>query len=232
MIVRMGLIERLPSLSPEAFSAHWRGPHGTAASHMPNLRRYEQNHVVDNSQLGLAYPRGPWKLDGFSQLWFDDLAAMRAAISSGAYVGVATDTPTVMTMPGIIAAEPQVVRPPDRTQGALRKRMSILRRRDDVTPDAFKREWLEVHAGLVAALPGMAGYIQNLIVARESAPNIPCGYEALPIDGIVELWFPDSETIKTAFASAQGHAVLDHARSFIAEITTYLVETHIIVSDR
>src|ERR1700722_14485314 len=111
MIVRMGLIERLPSLSPEAFSAHWRGPHGTAASRMPNLRRYEQNHVVDDSQLGLAYPRGPWKLDGFSQLWFDDLAAMRTAISSAAYAGVATDTPTVMTMPGIIAAEPNVVQP-------------------------------------------------------------------------------------------------------------------------
>jgi uncharacterized protein (TIGR02118 family) len=232
MIVRMGLIERLPSLSPEAFSAHWRGPHGTAASQMPNLRRYEQNHVFDNSQLGLAYPRGPWKLDGFSELWFDDLAAMRTAISSDAYAGVAIDTPTVMTMPGIIAAEPNVVQPLDRTHDALRKRMSILRRRDDVSPEAFKREWFEVHAGLVAALPGVAGYVQNLIVARESAPNVPCSYEALPIGGIVELWFPDADAIGAAFASAEGRAVLDHARSFIAEITTFLVEPYVIVGSR
>lgn len=232
MIVRMGLIQRLPSLSPEAFSEHWRGPHGTAAAKMPGLIRYEQNHVVDARQLGKACPRGPWTLDGFSQLWFASVETMRAAITSPAYGGVAADTPSVMTMPGLIVSEPHVATPVEARGARLRKWMSILRRRPDLSPDRFREEWLGRHASLVARLPSLAGHTQNFVFARESSPNVACSYEALPIDGIVELWFRDAAAIEAAFAAPEGRAVLDHAQDVIAEITTYLVEAHVIVGDR
>ena len=232
MIVRMGLIQRLPTLSPKAFSLHWRGPHGTAAARMPGLLRYQQNHVTDWRQLGLDYPRGAWALDGFSQLWFEDVTAMRAAITSPAYTGVAADTPNVMTMPGLIVAEPHVVRPVDPAGARPAKRMSVLRRKPGVSPERFRHEWLDVHAGLVSALPNLAGYTQNLVFAREVAPNVAGSYDDLPIDGVAELWFADANAIVAAFASPAGRAVLDHARQFIAEITTFLVKTCVIVGNQ
>ena len=228
MIVRMGLIQRLPELSLEEFRSHWLGPHGAAAAQMPWLRRYQQNHVYDDAQRAIAYARGPWRLDGFSQLWFDDLASMRQAIGSPAYAGVASDTPDVMIMPGLLACEPNVVVEATRPTPPLVKRMSILRRRLELSPEDFRREWTATYAELVRRLLHLAGYIQNVVVARELRPNEACGYAELPIDGVVELWFPDLATIDEAFASVAGRAAMAHAKTFLAEITTYLVEPHTI----
>ena len=55
------------------------------------------------------------------------------------------------------------------------------------------------------------------------------GYERLPIDGVGELWFDSVEAFVAAFASPEGRRTMAHAQSFIAEITTFLVETHVIV---
>jgi hypothetical protein len=44
------------------------------------------------------------------------------------------------------------------------------------------------------------------------------------VDGMVELWFPDTETIEAAFRSDVGITTMTHAKEFIAEISTFLVE--------
>jgi hypothetical protein len=51
----------------------------------------------------------------------------------------------------------------------------------------------------------------------------------MPIDGIVELWFDDAESINNAFGSAIGKETMAHAATFIGEITTFLVETVTVV---
>jgi uncharacterized protein (TIGR02118 family) len=85
------------------------------------------------------------------------------------------------------------------------------------------------HARLVRETNGVHGYRQNLVVAREVPKGTPVGYEGLPIDGIVELWFESTESLDAAFASPEGKTLMAHARVFIAEITTFLVERHVIV---
>ena len=54
--------------------------HGPLAAKLPGLRRYHQNHVVDRAQRGITYARGGLDFDGFSELWFDDLPSMQAAL--------------------------------------------------------------------------------------------------------------------------------------------------------
>ena len=110
----------------------------------------------------------------------------------------------------------------------LLKRMSLLRRRPEVSPELFLREWREEHAHLVRRVQGVRGYRQNLVTAREVPKGQPVGYEGLPVDGIVELWFDDAAAIDTAFGSPQGQTLMMHAREFIGEITTFLVETHVV----
>ena len=84
-VVRMGMIRRLPSLSSAEFRDHWKGPHGAIAARIPNLRRYHQNHTIEVLPLA-GLPDG-WRLDGLSELWFDDIEAMRPPVSCLSMIG-------------------------------------------------------------------------------------------------------------------------------------------------
>lgn len=77
--------------------------------------------------------------------------------------------------------------------------------------------------------PNLKGYTQNLVIDRGGADlTSPVSYEQVPIDGIVELWFRSVDDVRTAFSPA-AEVSQRHALDFIATITTYLVETHVIV---
>ena len=227
MIVRMGLIKKKPQWSTDEFRRYWVEHHGALAARLPGLRRYEQNHVVDQAQRGISYERGPEQLDGFSMLWFDNEEGMRAAIATDAGRALVADEDHFIGKLRIVAVDQVEVIPPADDRPLI-KRMSLLRRLPEVSPERFKHEWRVEHARLVRETKGVQGYRQNLIVAREVPKGTPVGYEDLPIDGIVELWFESPESLDRAFGSAEGVTLMAHARVFIAEITTFLVERHVI----
>lgn len=227
MIVRSGLIHKKPDWSTEDFHRYWRENHSELASQLPGLRRYQQNHVVDSVQRGISYPRGPEQLDGISMLWFDSEQAMKEAIATPAGRALVADENHSMGHLRIVALDQVEVIAPA-TDRPLLKRMSLLKRLPGVSPERFKHEWREEHARLVKRVEGVRGYRQNLIVSREAPKGTPVDYERLPIDGIVELWFDDAESLDAAFATPQGVTLMTHAREFIAEITTFLVETHVV----
>ena len=228
MIVRTGLIRKKADWSSADFRRYWREQHGALAAKLPGLKRYEQNHVVDSVQRGIAYPRGPERLDGFSMLWFDSEAAMRAAIATEAGRALVADENHFIGDLRIAALDQVEVIAPA-TDRPLLKRMSLLRRLPEVSPERFKHEWREEHARLVKRVAGVRGYRQNLMVQREAPKGTPVDYDQMPIDGIVELWFDDAASLDAAFASPQGGTLMTHAREFIAEITTFLVEPHVVV---
>lgn len=228
MILRMGLLTRRPELTPDAFRAHWREVHGPLAVRLPGLLAYHQNPITDAAQRGIDHARGAWALDGISQLWFADAAAMRAAIASASYDGVAADSPAFIANTKVIAAEPHVVVPLPADPGPCIKRMSILTRPPGLSAEDFSREWREVHGPLVRRFPHLLGYTQNHVVAREAVLGTDAAHAALPVDGVVEMWFRDLDDLGAAFASEAGVAAMAHAQRFIAEITTFLVEPHVV----
>ncbi len=224
MQVRMGLLDKKPDWSAERFRAHWRDHHAALARQLPGLRTYVQNHVTDRTQRGIVFARGPEQLDGLSQLTFEDDDAMRAALATPIGRALVDDEQHFIGRLRIVTADTHtVVEPPP--AGTALKRMSLLRRRPDVTPEVFAREWRDVHGPLVRGLSGILGYRQNLITSRQAPKGTPVGHEGLPIDGIVELWFADTASIDAAFGSSAGRETMAHAQTFIGEITTYLVET-------
>lgn len=111
----------------------------------------------------------------------------------------------------------------------LIKRMSLLKRRADINSEKFISEWFDVHSFLVKRLPEVKGYTQNLIFDRAHGRGRPATYEELPIDGIAELWFTDLDSLNAGFGSDAGKTLMTHATEFIAEISTFLVETHEVV---
>lgn len=228
MQVRMGLLNKKDDWSMDRFRSYWREQHGQLASQLPGLEAYHQNHVIDTAQRGISFKRGPETVDGISQLWFDNAKRMNDAFSEALGKKLIADEEHFIGRLRIVAATPiEVIAPPP--PGAALKRMSFLRRRADVSPDVFAYEWNVRHAALVKTLPGVLGYRQNLITHRESPKGSVVDYDGLPIDGIVELWFETTDALHAAFSSPQGVETMQHATTFIDEITTFLVEPFVVV---
>ena len=91
-----------------------------------------------------------------------------------------------------------------------------------MSEEDFRREW-RIHGDFVRKMPGVSAYRQNVVVVREREKGKPCDYDTLPIDGIVELWFKDEQTLQNAFGSAAGQTTMAHAKTFLGDITAFLV---------
>lgn len=231
MNVRMGLIRKKADWTTEQFSDYWRDQHGTLAKRAPGLRAYWQNPVTDRLQRGIDHPRGHWNFDGYSQLWFDNVGQANHAFNDSdlAEALIADENHFIGSL-HIITAEPYTVieLPELQERARLLKRISILKRRMDITEEDFRREWIH-HRSLVLKMPGVCGYRQNVVVARELVKGEPCSYEDFPIDGLVELWFESTESLEAAFGSDPGKEAMAHARTFLEEITAYVVAERRIV---
>ncbi|WP_315833713.1 EthD family reductase [Bradyrhizobium prioriisuperbiae] len=228
MIVRMGLLKKRADINTDQFRRHWREVHGPLAAKVPGLRAYHQNHVVDKTQLAIDHARGSWDLDGISELWFDDIDSMNSAIASDAYKAVAADSANCMAATSVIVAKQTDVVPHDRANATI-KRMSILERKHGLTPDDFRHEWLDKHAAMVAKFPAIAGYSQNLVTQRGATPGIDSDDGDLAADGIVEMWFRNTEDLTAAFRSPAAEVSQRHALDFLQNITTFLVDVHVVV---
>jgi uncharacterized protein (TIGR02118 family) len=70
--------------------------------------------------------------------------------------------------------------------------------------EAFERHYVEVHAPLAAAIPGL----QKLVLTR-TADSL--GDEPSPFHRIAELWFEDEAALAVGEASAEGQAAIKDA---------------------
>jgi len=107
------------------------------------------------------------------------------------------------------------------------KSISLLTRRDGMTHEQFVEHWVDVHAPLAHAVPGLRRYVQSHIVEERRRPDIPA--HEVEIDGIAELWYDDREMMARAHASPQAKALFDDGALFIGRIKTFTVEERQIV---
>jgi len=234
MIVRMGLFNRKAGLAEPAFLDHWRATHGPLIRDcMPELSGYVQNHVTDSLQRSIDYPRLPIELDGISQLFFQDLGSARRSSSADTISRLQADEENFLQNLLVVTALQNVVVPPPPAGQPAVKRMSLLHKRDDITVSEFQDQWLGLHAQLVSRIPGLIGYRQNLVLEirsdrlsdNDQAPDAS-------VDGVVELWFADVESIETGFRSQRGLTVMTHAREFIGQISTYMVDPFVVLPEQ
>ncbi len=104
MVKLVLLVSRLPGLTIEQFVEHWQDVHAPLVTKLPPLRRYVQNHPVLE-----AYGVRGMSHDGWAELWFDDLAALRAAYASPEWAAVHEDSDMLFAEPrGVIIARETV----------------------------------------------------------------------------------------------------------------------------
>lgn len=234
MIVRCGLLKKNDSFTQESFSHHWLHIHGPIAAGMKNLRAYNQNLVVDS---GHRHPigGGAIDIDGYSELHFDTYNDMLEGVRSlDAETGNALlDDAEVLLQKrlcDILVFSRTVVRevPPYMRGKNLIHHVSFLSRAEGVSAAEFRREWCYAHAKLVEAVPGHAGYNQNLVIDR-FVEGQSVASEQLPCDGMAELYFESRDAFECFYDSQEFQRLAANASEFIGSVDTYLVETHPVV---
>ena len=109
------------------------------------------------------------------------------------------------------------------------KRMSLLRRKPDMTEEAFDHHWFEIHSPLIAELPGLRHYVQNKPTGKVGgAAQIPVADADDQIDGITELYFDSLEDMEAAYTSEQGKKCFADGQLFIGSATTFTVVERVI----
>jgi len=107
------------------------------------------------------------------------------------------------------------------------KSISLLTRKDGMTHDQFMAHWVEIHAPLAHAVPGLRRYVQSHIVEERTRPDIPA--TPVDIDGIAELWYDDRDAMARALASPEARVLHADGALFIGRIKTFTVEEHAVI---
>lgn len=107
------------------------------------------------------------------------------------------------------------------------KTIGLLTRRDDWTHEQFVAHWVDVHAPLARAVPGLLRYVQNHIQGVRRRADI--GETVIEIDGIAELRFADRAAFEAASHTPEMEALHADGAKFIGRIKSYIVEEKTIV---
>ena len=107
------------------------------------------------------------------------------------------------------------------------KSISLLTRKAGMTHEEFTKHWVEVHAPLAHAVPGLRRYVQSHIVEERKRPDIPS--IDVHVDGIAELWYDDRESMAAALATPAAKRLYADGALFIGHIKTYTVEEREII---
>jgi uncharacterized protein (TIGR02118 family) len=104
MVKAIFIASRLPGLTHDEFFTHWAEVHGALGARLPGLRRYVQNHAILE-----AYTVRPMTHDGWAELWFDDLEALRSAYVSPQWEALREDGRTLFAQPmGVVIARERI----------------------------------------------------------------------------------------------------------------------------
>ncbi len=98
---------------------------------------------------------------------------------------------------------------------------SLIRRREDISPDEFKRHWLDPHGPLTARIPGTRRYVQNHVV---DGPGTNDAARAMRLDGFPQLAFETPESRAAAHHSPEMAACNQDSRLFIGAVSRVITD--------
>jgi uncharacterized protein (TIGR02118 family) len=100
------------------------------------------------------------------------------------------------------------------------KIISLLKRKEEMSLEDFRKWALEEHPELGKKLPGMRHYRMSVIL--EDNPDLPC-------DAVSEFWFDDNAAREAAFSTPEGAAAAQDAAAHCSSRVHLLTEEKIII---
>jgi uncharacterized protein (TIGR02118 family) len=107
------------------------------------------------------------------------------------------------------------------------KTVGLLTRKKDWSHERFMKHWIEIHAPLALAVPGLRRYVQNHIKDERRRADIET--TDVEVDGIAELWFDDQAALEAAARTPEMKALHADGALFIGRIKSYVVEEKAII---
>lgn len=101
------------------------------------------------------------------------------------------------------------------------KVISLLKRKEGLSLEEFRKWAFDEHPVLGKRLPGILHY--HMSVVLEDNPE-------LPFDAVSEFWFEDNEARLAAFATADGKAAAEDAAAHCASRIHLLTEEKVIIT--
>lgn len=101
------------------------------------------------------------------------------------------------------------------------KVISLLKRKEELSLEEFRKWALEEHPALGKKLPGIRHYRMSVIL--EDNPE-------LPFHAVSEFWFDDNEARQAAFATPEGKAAAQDAMAHCSTRVHLLTEEKIIIA--
>jgi len=178
VIIRSGLIKNHDNVDFDEFSKHWRDVHGPLARIVPRMRAYSQNHIKKTLTSGERF--GFHRVDGISQLRFDTLADMTAAMDSP------EQRACVVDIQGFLSSATILIQEEAKLYGNAARRetklMYLLRDDNGVAP------LLDAVSETLSSLGGSFRF--NHVINRDFRVDstVPAG--AQMIDGVLEVFLP------------------------------------------
>jgi uncharacterized protein (TIGR02118 family) len=197
-----------PGLTLEAARRYWSNVHGPIALHCPLITRYLQDHwieTLDGSEL---------RFHGNSEIWYADEDDYVTTMESQEWATLVDDGPNVFDYSTIVSGivEEHVLKS-DNVVGTGFKVMWILK----LKGDGARAYWLEQHAPLVLAVPGVQRYEQNHATRSADVRGLTADdapFEGA-LDGLFSLWFEDRAAMEAALASPEWAAVIADTEHFV-----------------
>ena len=198
-------LKRRADLPQPLFFDWWLGQHRALAEQLPGLRQYTISLAADAQE-------GPF--DGMAELWFDDLAAADAAFASPAGQTARADADAhVARRERLNLTEHTII---DHPAPPRFKYTAGLKRRADMSREAFAHWWLERHVPYVKQFPDVWKYRVSLVEA---------GPETV-VDGLAEVWFDDMATLRRVTASEVVKEAQRHSVAHTSDRLRLVVEEH------
>lgn len=223
MFTTISLIKRKSSCPAAEFQERWRRHYGSLVGKVPGLLASLQDLVLEQVARVGEDAGVTESVDGFLQLRFENQQSWDAYIEADLSSTLQTAASDFVEDERIALVDQHEVIPAPRD--APFKRMSLVRRHQDLSLEQFLHEWRKVHATMVRSMPKVLGYRQSVIVERRSALGNAIGYDRLPFDGIVELWFDSPEAMAQAYASDAGQSAVAHVRRTVSDMQAFRVAT-------
>lgn len=201
MIQLMAANKRKEGMTPQEFHDYWREDHPdvvlSGPSEMPKLRKYVQSHT-----LPAEYDDGEPPFDGFSQVWFDNVQALRDWFAHPYYRNEVqadeekfvdkTETEFFITQDVAVDVDP--------VDDGMIKYVSQMTRREERSGQEFRDYWLHEHVNRETETGRWEDCVEHYVqhpVLSERIAKTPDEESGETRDGTCEgfatLWFEDRD---------------------------------------
>jgi uncharacterized protein (TIGR02118 family) len=209
VIAAISMMRRRADISLEQFRRHWLDPHGVMTAGLPGVRYYIQSHCIDAP--GTNALARELAIDGFPELWFDDIEARHMAYTSPRIAECNVDSQHFVGSVSRLVTEPQVII--DRPTAEAASAMILL----VGTPDPG---WSERIRARVEALQGVSRYVSHTLLEQAAAPASKIAELKVQVAGIAEVSF-ETEARLVEHAAGLAGSGPDAGRTAIYRVRDY-----------